>query len=337
MELKPSRNLALVVLMICLVNVTGACTEAFTTQTTEWVRHDSWSSNVHFADWPDVNNRSIGVGFLRPEEREIHPYERRSTYQFEIGASEPFTTDLILSTGKERAVLVSLFVDYQQTSFSLDGIEGLLHYFVINPDEELEIPLSVNITGEGWHDLFVVVFFEPEKHPTDLEMRLPGSSLHLSGRRTVVCVVDCIHQPSLPRPITGEDKQVNRLLVNALPLLPGEESPQQRLLLSTSVKSNTTLDIELWARNSDHVSRDYLVLPMLDFMQVPFTQNDDGLLHLTLPPGHELYLPGQIAIPTIEGTHEFLFIFIFNPYQPLDEVADPFVQSEMRSAIVVEQ
>ncbi|HDQ74230.1 MAG TPA: hypothetical protein ENN19_19360 [Chloroflexi bacterium] len=304
------------------------------------INHSEWSSQVRqvpFSKWSNIVHRGLGVGFVRPEDRETNPYRRPPTDQFQIQPGDAFTTLLILNTGYDEAypVLVSVFLDYRQVSFSLDGHQGFLHRLDIPPGVTMEIPFQVSIEKAGWHDLFVVAFREPENRPTDPQDRLPPS-LGVGGRRTVVCAGDCTRPNSLlPDRFVGEDVSAHRTDINAFPLLPEDgRSPKQRLLLVANAKPGEDFSLILWARNPDNQSRDYVVLPMLNFYQVSFAGSE--VLHLHMPAGSELFIPGQIRLPDEEGVHELQFLIVFEPYHPLDEVRDPFVVSDMRSALVVE-
>lgn len=44
----------------------------------------------------------------------------------------------------------------------------------------------------------------------------------------------------------------------------------------------------------------------------------------------------MFKVPEEEGVHELQFVYSFDPYQDLDNVTDVFVQSVMRSALIVE-
>ncbi|RMF28465.1 MAG: hypothetical protein D6759_15785 [Chloroflexi bacterium] len=273
---------------------------------------------------------------MRPEDRNTDPRRRPSTHQFRIQMGNPFTVFLILRTGYREPypVLVSLFLDYEQVPFALDGRRGLLHYLEIPPDVDMEIPLEVPVKGAGRHDLFIIVFPEPDAHPTDPQKRLPPSFV-AGGRRTVICVESCAEPArSLPQAMTAPKADVHRLNVLAFPLLPGHDGPpQRRLLLVTTVEKGEALEVELWARNPGARPRDYVVLPLMDFGQTTFA--DAPLLHLHLPPHSELFIPGRIPLPREEGVHELQFITIFDPYRDLERVSDPFVNANLRSAIVV--
>ena len=306
---------------------------------TEWVNHGEWSSQVRqvqFSEWPNVTHLGLEVGFVRPEDRNTHPYQRPSIDQFRIRSGDSFTTLLILSTGYDEPypVLVSVFLDYEQIRYSLDGHQGVLHHVDIPPGVNMEIPIKVPIETSGWHDLFVIAFREPENRPTDPQARLPPS-LSVGGFRTVVCAGDCTRPTRLlPDALVGQDAGVHRTDVDALPLLPDDgRPPKQRLLLSATAEPGEAFLLELWARNPNDQLKDYVVLPVLNFQQVPFAGSE--ILHLRMPAGSELFIPGQIQLPDEEGVHELQFITIFEPYQPLDEVRDPFVQSIMRSALVI--
>jgi hypothetical protein len=279
----------------------------------------------------------LGVGFLQPEFRELSPLERPSTHTFHIQQGEPFAPLLILITGYSEPypVLVSVFLDYQQVRFALDGQQGRLHYLEIEPGVNMEIPIEVPIQTPGWHDLFIIVFREPDYHPTDPQERLPPA-LAVGGRRTAVCVGDCtIPAQPLPDALVGEEISATTGMVSAFPLLPDKDKPpRRRLLLSITASPGEALSLELWARNTSDETRRYIVLPLLDYQQTSL--GGSNVLYLHMPPGSELFLDGQIKVPTKAGVHELQFVSIFDPYRSLDEMIDPFVQSPMRSAIVVE-
>lgn len=308
----------------------------------EWIRHSEWSTQTQFVEWPDVELRGLGVGFVRPRDRDIPPYQRPSTDEFYIQAGEPFTTLLTLSSAYSEPypVLVSVFLDYEQVRFTLDGRQGVLHYLEIVPGVDMmQIPLEVPIETSGWHDLFVIAFREPDSHPTDPQERLPPA-LAVGGRRMVVCAGDCAAPArTLPEafvgPLVGQGTAARRGTINAFPLLPDDgRPPKRRLLLSATAEPAEPFALELWAMNPSDRLKDYVVLPLLDFRQTPFA--DSTVLHLRMPSGSELFIPGQIKLPDEEGVHELQFVTIFDAYRALGEVRDPFVQSVMRSALVVE-
>jgi hypothetical protein len=322
-------------LLFSLVVLFAACSPP---DRLEWVDHSEWSSQVRrvqFSKWPNVAHRGLGVGFVRPEDRDTNPYQRPSNDQFHIQPGDSFTTLLTLSTGYDEPypVLVAVFLDYEQVSYSLDGHQGVLHRVDIPPGVNVEIPIKIPIETSGWHDLFVIAFREPENRPTDPQARLPPS-LGVGGRRTVVCAGDCMRSTRLlPDTLVGQGAGVHRTDVNALPLLPSDgRPPKERLLLVTSAEPGEAFPLELWARNPNDQPRDYMVLPVLNFHQVSFAGYE--VLHLHMPPGSELFISGQIQLPDEEGVHELQFIAVFEPYQPLDKVRTPFVLSDMRSALV---
>lgn len=302
----------------------------------EWVRHDVWSSETQITTWEDIEKLGLGVGFMRPGDSDIHPDQRSSTREFTIQSGQSFATFLILSVGgtldKTQPLLVSIFLDYEQVSFSMDGQQGILHYLEVQPGGDLEIPIEVNIASPGWHDLFVVVFLGPEYHPVDPQSRFP--MLNIGGRRTVICVDECtMLNNRLPEPLVGNEANAQRLHINALALLPGDAPPADRLLSSTYATPGDVVDLELWARNTTDRLERYIVLPLLNFRQTPFVDGEK-LLDLHMPPKSELFVDGQLQLPQEGKVNEFQFITIFDPYADLSGIPDPFVQSEMRSAII---
>jgi hypothetical protein len=139
----------------------------------------------------------------------------------------------------------------------------------------------------------------------------------------------------LPDALVGAETSTITGPVSAFPLLPDKDKPpMRRLLLSVTASPGETLALELWGRNTSDKTRRYVVLPLLDYQQTFF--GDASVLHLHMPSGSELFLDDQIKVPDKAGVHELQFVYIFDPYRSLDEVIDPFVQSVMRSAIVVE-
>lgn len=307
----------------------------------EWVRHEVWSEEVWYSEWlgAGTSARGLAVGYMRLEDRNKPIRERASNYLFDVQLGEPFVTRLLLSTGSDTAysVVVSVFLDYKQVSFGLDGQWGTLHYLEIPPaGTVIEIPLEVHIETSGWHDLFVVAFSEPENRPADPQTRLPPSFPAI-GNRTVICVGDCTIPElnvKLPDVRVGEDVDAQRNQITAMPLLPADSRPAERLLLAAEAGPGESFSLELWARNPSSDTRNYVILPVLNFQQVPFA--GEPFLYLSMPTGSELFIPGQIQLPRTKGVHELQFIVIFDPYRPIEEIRNPFVGSDMRSALIVE-
>jgi hypothetical protein len=303
----------------------------------EWVRHTEWSTETRLAEWSGTHGpTSLFVGFVRPQDRNIPPDQRTSLItKFQIQAGQPFTTLLILKSGYSEPypVLVSVFLDYAQVSFRLDGQPGLLHYLEIEPNVDMEIPIEVPVKTPGWHDLFVVAFRAPDEHPTDLFARF---SLGVGGLRTVICAGDCaVPVQRLPQALVGQSADAYDFNTLAFPLLPNDGTPpKQRLLSSAVAKPGQVFAMELWARNPNEESKDYLVLPLLDFLQISMAGSK--VLHLRMPPGSELFIPASIRMPNHGGVHELQFVCIFDPYQDLDQVTSGVVESVMRSGLVVE-
>ncbi len=319
-----------------LLAVVGSLFACSAPDQVEWVRHLEWSPQVHYSQWPDVTHRGLLVGFVRSEDRGIHPYQRPPNDKFAVKAGERLSILLIFATGRSQAypVMVSAFLDYEQVSFTLDGRQGLLHYLEVRPGVDTEIPLEVPVNASGWHDFFVVAFPQPDYHPRDPQERLPPA-LAISGRRAVICAGNC-EKPDreTSKALIGQGTAVRDLNAYAFPLLLDDGRPAKQRLLLSAVAESQDYALQLLARNPTDRHRDYLVLPLVDFRQTPYAGS--RMLHLQMPPGSELIIPGQIRLPKAEGVHELQFVCIFDPFRDLAEVSDPFVQSVMRSAIAVE-
>lgn len=329
--------------LLSLIGLLFACSSSENADSspvrTEWVRHTSWSTQTRSVKWSGTRDQtSLFVGFVRPEDRDIPPEQRTSLItKFRIQPESSFKPLLILKSGYDEPypVLVSVFLDYKQVSFNLDTQSGLLHYLAIEPGVDMEIPLEVFIGTPGWHDLFVVVFRAPDDHPVDSGQRLP-SRFGIGGIRTVICSGECTESDhELPEALVGQGTDVRNFNAYALPLLPNDGTPpKQRLLTSTRAKPGATFNMELWARNPNENPRDYVVIPLVDFTQASFAGSK--VLHLRMPPGSELLIPGSIRTPNEVGVHELEFIYIFDPYQDIESTSDPFVKSFLRSALVVQ-
>ena len=328
-------------LLLSFVEVLAACS-TFNSATSfpdsvEWVRHTEWSTGTRLTKWSETKGpTSLFVGFVRPEDREIPPDRRTNLItKFQIQAGQPFTTLLILKSGyvEPYPVLVSVFLDYMQVNFSLDDQRGLLHYLEIMPGVDMEIPVEVPIETSGWHDLFVVAFRVPDDHPTDQPARL---QLGVGGLRTVICASDCaLSAQSVPEALVGQGADVHNFNARAFPLLPDDGTPpKHRRLFWAQASAGEMFELELWARNPNNELRDYLVLPLLDFQQTSFAGSK--MLHLQMPSGSELLVPGSVQVPIKTGVHELQFLYISDPYHSLDGVTDSTIQSALRSALVIE-
>ena len=330
------RTVPRVLLLLTLSTILLACSPP---KEESWVYHNHWSAETRFVEkWPNAEPSGLGVGFVRPADRNSPPNQRPSTELFHIEKGRPFSTLLMLGIGYKKVypVVVSVFLDYKQIRFSLDGRQGRLHYLEIGPDKDMEIPLQVPIKTSGWHDLFVLVIPHPQMHPLDPRVRMPPSS-GVGGRRTVICAGDCSQRTKpLPAPLVGSGTTVRHFSFDAYPLLPGDwKSTDQRvrhLLLVANVRPGEDFSFNLWARNADGYPKDYVVLPLIDFKQIPCSGVQ--VFHLHMPSGSELITPCHIRVPSEPEIHEFQLVYIHDPYQKLRMVRDPFVRSAVRSALV---
>ncbi len=295
------------VFMVNLAMLLTACTPV--AEMVEWVYHDEWSEQTYqvpYSEWSGVAHRGVGVGFVRPEDRLTHPYQRPPNDKFYIQAGTPFTTLLILDTGYETAypVLVTVFVDYEQVHYELDGQPGRLHYVTIPPQVDMEIPFEVSIKTAGWHDLFVVVFPKPENRPTDAQQRLPPA-FAVHGNRIVVCAGDCtLPTGPLPAALEGQVVDMTRMLSSyTFAVSPDDGRPaRHRLLLAENVAPGAILPVELWGSNPATRTIQYVVLPLLDFQQIAFAGSNK--LHIRMPPQSEFFVPGDVQLPAVVGVHE---------------------------------
>lgn len=331
-----------IILMLSLLGCTSASEQSTSLpESADWVRHKQWSDNANIVDL-NVSRHSTAllVGFVAPENRYLAPRERPSTAQFDLQKDESFSTLLILGVGGEipRTLLISVFLDYQQVPFRLDEQLGLLHEVEIDPHQDMEIPLELDVQTSGWHDMFVVVFPDPNSHPTSIEER-QFSDFSVGGRRTVLCKENCTISKELPlfksQIHVGQEAKLSPSDISAWPLIAGDEPAFERVLFAADADPHEKFSLQLWAGNPSDEERNYVVLPLLNYQSFIFSQ--EPRVHLQMPPNSELFIPSELVLSAEPQVHELQFITIFDPYQSLQTVDDPFVNSILRSAIVVEQ
>jgi hypothetical protein len=302
------------------------------------VIHSSFSPSVVFTDLPDGMGSGWGVGFVRPEDLSISPFDRPQTEEFRLSVGEKFTPYLILGSNLDKPmnVLVTVLLDYQQKSFELDGEAGILHKLEISPNVELNLPMNLAIDQTGAHDLIVIAFADPDYHPLDSETRLLQLQPALAGRRAVVVIGDNEYpfKELLPdmvgKPVPESNSDYLGVALAVLPNGRTDIPPADRQFTVTSVPRNGDFSFQVIAKNEDEEHVEYAMVIFLSFRLVSL--DEDGVLLASLDPGEETTFDGTVHIPDIVGIHELQVVYILDPYKSIlrEEVTAPFVFGSVR-------
>jgi hypothetical protein len=294
--------------------------------------HTSMSDEARFARWdiekPDVS--AIGIGFVRPEHRDIPPLERPQTEEMRVADGETFSSYLTLSSGQQTTLLVTALLDYQQVPFDLDGRDGLLHEVTVDPGGDLELPVRLEVSEPGAHDLVIVAFKEPHNRSMDPEYR-DRMFQRLVGRRAVIVVGGLekpVHTPAPDVEGSPPPPEVTFSLGVAFATAPTQAKthPSKRFMASAQGQCNGTFPYQLWISNyQGETPVNYALVVFQDFHQVQLRDKDMLVVHLEA--GHEAIVDDSLTLPAEPGVHELQVVYVMDPYRSIlrDEVADPFV------------
>jgi hypothetical protein len=308
------------------------------------VMHHTLSKETWIAHWtPEEGGVKIydasqaGIGFVRPEDRYTPPNQLPQNDELHIRSSEPLLLDLVVIAAQDSTFLLTVLLDYQQVTFSLDGQSGLLHEIRVEKEGDLYIPIKIDVSGPGAHDLIIIAFRDPDNRPWDQDARDLAFGCLLSGRRAVV-VVDNIDRPvreitpdiSGVAPPSGVDFGI-RVMFADMPASPSDTThPSQRQMRMTAhAQVGESFPYQLWLSNYDLPNDivDYGLMRFLDFHQVDFKGKDLYVAHFE--GRQEAIVEDSFVLPSQPGVHEAQIVYVFDPYKSVlrSEVLAPFVFS----------
>ena len=282
-----------------------------------------------------------GLGFARPTDLQIPPFDRPQTEEFELAEGIPFAPFLILLNRAEQPVtlLVVALLDYEQVPFELDDKTGLLHEVVVPSATELNLPLHLQIAGAGMHDLALVAFVNPYSHPLDIDTRANELG-NIVGRRTVVVVGEQKDPFKVLAPvIVGEDPPPNLASIPirvGLAAAPDKQltHPSERQIVLSEAHPAQEFPYQVWATNfNQDVPVDYAMIGFLDFHQVDLSQPHVTVVNLGV--GQEAIINASVTMPDRTGIHEIQVIYMLDPYKSIlqGQVATPFIFSTPRLGV----
>jgi hypothetical protein len=301
------------------------------------VSHAQLSDDVQVrTEWG--SHRGIGIGYVRPNEKDLPPDKRTQNDEFQLEEGQPFSPYLILFTPKQQDVFVTVLLDFQQVEFELDGKYGLLHQLSVSPGGYLELPLQVNINQPGIHELIVLAFADPYDGSLDIQERMSWAETFVGKRAIVIMGEDDTIATILPEPVQGEpipeDVRLGLHASFASHTTKKNSHPSDRQLYVAQAEPDETFEYDLWVSNhSGEMGADYAIMLFNNFHQVPIEGNDVLVVHLE--PDEELMIPTSQKMTTEPGVNQMQLIHVFDPYRSIlnDEVRASFVFGSARLAI----
>ena len=306
--------------------------------------HQTFSAQVQIAHWTTEEGgvkiydpSQTGIGFVRPEDRSTPPGQLPQNEELHLRSGEPLLLDLIVNAAQSTTFLVTVMLDYQQVPFLLDGQYGLLHEIKVEEEGDLYIPLQIDVSEPGAHDLIIMAFINPYNRPWDHDARDLAFGCLLSGRRAVIIVNDADRPvrkitPDLfgAPPPPGVDFGI-RVLFADMPASPSDTThPSQRQMRMTAYgQAGENFRYQLWLSNYDLPDDvvDYGLVRFLDYHQVDFKGKDLFVVHFD--GRQEAIMEDSFVLPSQPGVHEAQIVYVFDPYKSVlrGEVLAPFVFS----------
>jgi hypothetical protein len=223
---------------------------------------------------------------------------------------------------KEHNYAVSLFVDFKQRPFILDGQNQLLHRITLGAFEERKYDLKIMGLSPGIHDAFLLVVVEPDNHSTDPKFREATLLSQTVSFRFTLIVGESkeTHVPKgakiaasnfkYPSPPLGSLKK-GWLTVNNEPDMAGK-----LWLDGTSVQVGSEVPYYIHVCNDDaspQSEQDYVLIALLDWYQIPI--NDKiPILQFSLDKKQRLRVPAVVKLSD-PGKHELTVLLVEDPYE----------------------
>lgn len=305
------------------------------------VKHDQESIQAHMIDKAWEENPFPGatlMGFISDKERWTEPSKRSIKGDIHLEEGQPLDYYLSLNVPETTTVLVSILLDYKQIEFELAGKKALLHEFVAEPGGDLDLPIRLDVEGEGLHDLMAIAFKDPYNMSLDVDYR---SSLHgrISGARVAVIVGQNDQpakslEPILEGKAVQQDINLRLGVVFATASKQGHPADLDHQLYIAQAKAGTVFDFQIWVSNQGiERAYEYTSLLFLDFHQQPIQGRE--VLPVYLEPDEEAIFDESVQLSQQPGIYQMQLVHILDPYRSIDkgEVDAPFVFGSPRIAI----
>ena len=305
------------------------------------VVHNNFSEQVGVDAVLEGMRGQSGIGLFRAEHRGLPRLERPQNREFNLESGQPFTPYLLLSnnTDQPQTHLISAIVDYQQKPFALDGKEGVLHEITVPVRKELEIPVSLPISGEGMHDVLFLQISDPYNKTLDVDQRM-NTFNDTFGTRAVIFVGEMATPAHTLNYVTEgtlipEGITYNPPVHFAEITSQAQKHPSERQLYVAQAPPGATYSFQTRVANEGEKPVNYTFIPFLNYRQVSVDQKQ--VLPVRLEPNTELIINVDLPVPEKEGIYLFELVYVYDSYHSLleEDVLSPFIRSSERLAIEV--
>jgi len=279
---------------------------------------------------PESVEESFGLGLY---DAPIHTPEHSLHFSQTCAENESVNGYLFISNQmtENNSYLIFCLMDYNQTPFSCDSDErGILHRVVLRPYEERFVQYSLDPPGKGIHDFEIFALLKTDQHSLDTSFRqstdfsyLGSKRLNLFVENETFPVVRYTNFSSLSARLCDPDYPIND------GILLTEEPCSTKGWFTEGAEAGDVLHywINLAADTRYPVS--FAVITLVDYVQVPLQAGTlEKVWFGNLSVGEKISVPGSIVVPSEEGVHELMMVYIPVPYQRLE--TEPGVSTEFQ-------
>jgi hypothetical protein len=246
---------------------------------------------------------------------------RRTELRLDGGASLERTLFIGNETDQPQQFTAVLFMDDEQTSFSLGGRSSTAHTIEVPANEQERQDLKITAPREeGLHNFVLIVFYEIElpSGATSESIFTPYADSLIVGEGNV---------PSQSAAHPGPDAFIKGVTAPSSMTLPPRgltvsrsETPssQSELLDSASLSAGGTLNAFVHVRNG--IPRqgnfdEFALFALINYEQIPVDPNSDAAVaYFELPTNGLASIPAAFVAPDTPGDANLDLIAIRNPY-----------------------
>ena len=254
---------------------------------------------------------------------------------FEIEENEKINKYLSIGNliNKDRIYKLILFVDYEQTNFSIDGRDKNSDFtFKMKAGETIEIPFEIDTLEKGLHDIIFVIAKYPDNVSLDEDFRKQTDLNNLLFMRfsTSVGNDDTVYN----------DLNFNKYgKIKTEDILDGifvsnEKNDYKRWLTEDISKSKKELTYYTHIGNVSGEEKTYALLNLFDWEQTKIIDNKNVTFH-KLKNNQVVTLKTNLEINNKKGVYDMVPILVHNPFQKLD-MYNQGVETSIRTGINIE-
>jgi hypothetical protein len=249
------------------------------------------------------------------------------TYSVPAGEPIPMTYHGLSSLPGPAHLRITLLIDLQQVTFTLDDEASLLHDVVLQPQVIRDMPIIIPALEEGPHDVIWLAFFNPDEHSAEEECRFSstdGSSDRfslLAGAAQLWDQVDAERLGSFE--VEGREGCAECFPTHAFMT---SEEDVMRAWFEEEVSPGERLDYYIFTRYEALLSPSgsgtniFAILVFLDYELIPLSVGDDRLVrYFSIEPDTAgVRIEASLVAPDEPGPHELCALRVNNPNRRAD-------------------